>query len=677
MGDTVAAQSRPRRPRKRSRKSKTQTRNLDLPVPAYFFRLPFELIADILLYTASPKDVLAVARCSKFLCKTLLREDSAFIWRSVRMHCTSGPLPDPLPNFTEASYAALIFDIGNCKSCKQPTAHMYASWSLRLRFCHRPECKSAYYKTHIKRIAEHHVLTESTRKALQWIPLRKNPLITWPDSDKIYSTSAMNGALLEYAAAPSAVVDQRHAVDIARSPLKCHFMNLRTRNENFGKALAKREGYDYTDLLNSSKTYQDLHSTHYKLLAAQIEVEMIHVQEKRQRSLDEITTKTNRTQIDQHYQRLVSASASKVLPFPSLAQFRAMPILDLLQSSSASASAAIGPTAKKVPGISHELKSATLVNQLLTSELARWRSGAEAALLVTLGLPEWKTARNNRLQPVARLTARWNCGQCGGVAKAYKWDECLDYEGVCKHECPMSKKKNKGETGWKAERFVKDDKAINAMTKLVKLCEIDAEDSGSYKALDAVGPRILCRSCPTAIVMWPTNVVGHSHRHDEMEMTLLTQTEADALVVAPVEKNLAMKVMGYIDYKTKRVLNTWMYGCRYCQPPNAPSEKTPVEIKTPETADAGAGGQEQIVESDPEPVKKDTHQKKRVKRFEFCGLRSHLKEKHSIHLPRDEDFYHILDTAPPQRRHPNPRFRRAFDDLISTALCEVLSYVPS
>jgi hypothetical protein len=46
------------------------------------------------------------------------------------------------------------------------------------------------------------------------------------------------------------------------------------------------------------------------------------------------------------------------------------------------------------------------------------------------------------------------------------------------------------------------------MTQLLKLCGIDAEDPGSYKALDDIGPRIQCLSCPAAIVMRPSSVVS-------------------------------------------------------------------------------------------------------------------------------------------------------------------------
>lgn len=77
-------------------------------------KLPLELFAEILLYTASPRDVLSVARCCKFFCATLLNPSSSFIWKGVRQ-AYPVPLPDPFSTFTEASYAAFMFDGGPCE----------------------------------------------------------------------------------------------------------------------------------------------------------------------------------------------------------------------------------------------------------------------------------------------------------------------------------------------------------------------------------------------------------------------------------------------------------------------------------------------------------------------------------------------------------------------------------
>ncbi|KAJ7266961.1 hypothetical protein B0H12DRAFT_1179422 [Mycena haematopus] len=679
--EDISSRSSNRRPHKRSRKTKSSRLNSDdvLPASAHILGLPFELIAETLVCTASPMAVLAVARCNKYLCNTLLRPESEFIWRSVRRNCLPEPLPDPLPFLSEAGFAAMVFDPGHCASCGTMTYNMFSSWSLRVRFCSRPECKATWAKKNTLAITNFAILTRNVRKALTWIPLAESPACfsgedhsqTWPDAKKVYLASTMDAALAEYEVENATIVDARHADEVARSPLKMKFYvtlynwkrkrlqlerQVKADNKTFGMDLAAKEGYVYAELLNGSATYQNLltHRTKnlefitrldYDLVAAKIEAEMISVQDRQRRRTNEATIRANTKQVERHYQRLVLASRSKVPadPWPSLAAFRAMPILGLLQSRSGLMSAP-DVRAKKVPGVARELQDETLASQLLASEMRSWRKTAEAQLGATLGIPEWRTARSNRLHPVARLTARWTCGKCGEVARAYKWDGCLDYQGVCKHEC----KKGKGSL-WKAENFVKADKPINAMTKLVKLCGIDAEDPGSFKALKDIGPRVLCLSCPAAIVMCPSSVPGHSYRHEDMDMSLLISENAHALVVFPIQQDLAKELMEPNDVKVKQTQKTWKFGCRHCEQrvPKVEGKKKATEPgKTDEKKVEGQmQGDDKSAEEQPEgktePVQKKENPIKKPKRFDFNGLRSHLKEKHSIALPSDEDFYHV------------------------------------
>ena len=82
----------------------------------YMSLLPLELVAEILSYTASPRDILALARTSKHFCSVLVNNPAAaFIWREARARAFPLPIPDFTPNFTEASYAALLFDSKTCE----------------------------------------------------------------------------------------------------------------------------------------------------------------------------------------------------------------------------------------------------------------------------------------------------------------------------------------------------------------------------------------------------------------------------------------------------------------------------------------------------------------------------------------------------------------------------------
>ena len=82
------------------------------------FQLPLELLAEILVLTGSPEYILAFARTCKRFCHILLGEDAQFIWRASRQWpgCSFKALPDPPASvFSEAAYAAFVFDRGDCE----------------------------------------------------------------------------------------------------------------------------------------------------------------------------------------------------------------------------------------------------------------------------------------------------------------------------------------------------------------------------------------------------------------------------------------------------------------------------------------------------------------------------------------------------------------------------------
>lgn len=150
MSTTTTAVIQP--PRK---KPKAKHINIDASLPCYLTQIPFELIAEVLSHTSSPKDVLALARCNKYFCATLVvNQSSIFIWRQARARAKPEPIPDPLPYLSEPAYAALIFDKGNCdvraaqcllgfthviidQFCKSPSKDMYASFALKIRLCRK------------------------------------------------------------------------------------------------------------------------------------------------------------------------------------------------------------------------------------------------------------------------------------------------------------------------------------------------------------------------------------------------------------------------------------------------------------------------------------------------------------------------------------------------------------
>jgi len=103
--------------RQRLENHETEPEEEQTPMLSCVERVPLEILAEILSYANSPKDVLSVARCSKHLCTTLLNPSNVMIWRRARGHCVVPELPPPLPWWSESAYAAFIFDPGNCYVC--------------------------------------------------------------------------------------------------------------------------------------------------------------------------------------------------------------------------------------------------------------------------------------------------------------------------------------------------------------------------------------------------------------------------------------------------------------------------------------------------------------------------------------------------------------------------------
>ena len=103
---------------KKQRKSKTGDLGDDAEktTSPLITRLPFELIAEILLYSTSPTDVLFLSRTCKHFCATLVQNSAAtFIWKRARAQ-TKPPIPDPTKlGFSEPQLAKFIYGGGNCR----------------------------------------------------------------------------------------------------------------------------------------------------------------------------------------------------------------------------------------------------------------------------------------------------------------------------------------------------------------------------------------------------------------------------------------------------------------------------------------------------------------------------------------------------------------------------------
>ena len=181
----------------------------------------------------------------------------------------------------------------------------------------------------------------------------------------------------------------------------------------------------------------------------QIESQLLALSERRSRHATEVAFLKNRADVEKYYDSLRS---SKVYPFlPSLPSFRLLPIINLLQSASTTGGITIAQT----------LQSNSLMHNLLSDQLKQWAEKAKDDFAVLLGFQKgWKNASKNVLHPVERVTARFQCIQCGVKAKDRTDDGCLNFAAACKHVChvgrgrPIKGKKVK----WDVKNFVKDEK---------------------------------------------------------------------------------------------------------------------------------------------------------------------------------------------------------------------------
>ncbi|KAK0435136.1 hypothetical protein EV421DRAFT_1836777 [Armillaria borealis] len=610
-------------PRIRKKVKAKPTTEEDQPKPCYITRLPFELIAEVLLYTRSPKDVLALARCNKFFCATLVSKSSDYIWRYTRNNCKPAPLPEPLRIFTEVSYAAFVFDEGKCEECGNESKLMYDSFALRIRTCGlvrtkliAPQAQPGYHRI----ISESLLVPEHANCTTSASYLYDNA--GWPNCRKLYRVDEWVAAVQGYLDASHSPEDldvemERRAKTAKRISLMMpSFLELfkwkekydkaraanKASNDEFARTLATKVGYNYWDLMQAP-SYARLHrgknttlervtDFDYKMIHETVEAEILKVTEARKRSKHEADYKQSRELVEKHYERLRCKKVD--IPLPPLASFRKIPIIHTIQTT---------PPSSEFD-VAKQLQT-TLVAMLLKSELSAWRNQAKVALGATLGFANWKSASSKRLHPVDRINTRFRCKKCAHIENKYKEDGCFDFFGVCSHQCS---KKLRGKQEWDVTRFVKDDKACAAITKLADITSINTESQESilaFERLDEVDVRVLCNSCTAAIILQPSAVAGHSHRHEDMQMSLLL---ASALEKHPVTKGLALRLMGPED-RAKVLREDKIYGCRHC-----------LQVRTTSTEKA-------MEESGKECI------------LTFNGLRSHLKTKHNVADPRDEDFY--------------------------------------
>jgi len=180
-----------------------------------------------------------------------------------------------------------------------------------------------------------------------------------------------------------------------------------------------------------------------------VEVQLLKMQEHRKNKQNEASYRQRRNDVEQYYNRLRSTGTV----VPSLSEFRKLPVMKTVQGSVA------GPRPNS-KGLALDLKKSGLVAEFVTADLNNWMEPVRERLSQLLGFSRWKSASKTKLHPLDRITAWFSCQRCGKVSKKYEAERCLDFTGVCTHECPDHGKKNQRPVNWNVEWFVIDQKVL-------------------------------------------------------------------------------------------------------------------------------------------------------------------------------------------------------------------------
>ncbi|KAH8101110.1 hypothetical protein BXZ70DRAFT_1077240 [Cristinia sonorae] len=558
----------------------------DPPNPHYLDRLPLEILAEILLHTASPRDVLSVARCSKFLCATLVNNPATtYIWKHLRGKFHR--VPDPTPNWTEASYAAFIFGPSTCESCGKTITKYPYSVALRLRLCgvDKPtepqRCLERWLKTH-SFILNPLRVDSRYRVIMQHIPRLESVIYTVPNMNSLEghiarkkdweeATDGLNKALLEGREAEfqrglSKKWQNRATIEahcnqlvIWRMMRNREALKLKEDNDRMTKTLAEREGWPYWDLkispafatLLRCKTIseEELTSNDLESIRSALEPQLIRTKENRERRMEETAYAQARGAVAKYHENLSSSSSSGGI-LPPLADFR---LLHSIQMVLHQPSATKMLTSKQLDGP-------------IAQEVGRWVQKAREGLAGVLGFGEWKTASTSTVHVAERVNARFLCVRCEEKGGGSRWeDPGMNFKEACRHECACLSKRQRAKHVWAVENFKPDRQAIDAVNQALKSSNTNPAGTDAESYMHGLGARIIhLRTYDHTLTHSPSSKFRHSKRHETIQVEVVTSEEAQVLLRGKsFERDSALRLRLGLG-KEKQLRDKPIFACRHC-----------------------------------------------------------------------------------------------------------------
>ncbi|KAF9806262.1 hypothetical protein IEO21_08751 [Rhodonia placenta] len=628
----ACASTAPVPPLAKKRRGKKKLPEDTMLMPCYLQDLPLEILAEILSYASSPRDVLSLARCNKFFCHTLVNNpDTAFIWRRARECCHPMAIGSRQGSAPDVASARIV-----ARGLKSRIIHSLRGYVFAIRGQNIRAIDSA--------------VEDRYKDVVAWIPRLEQLVVVDIYAEFTFMIISQSSRVCVRKTDWEQAVDELNRVYIAgdldayleekqrladRLPVIMEHANTlltwrnnrlkstnitKKANKDFTKSYAMRMGWSMYELLQT-QTYGTLFWSRLAALEkitkgdiepihATLEAEIIAIQEHRKRSIAERAYQSRRDDVEKHYYRLKSADANQVLP--TLPEFRKLTVMKVMQERAPDAT-----------DISKDLRNSPLIDKLLKEDLERWREGARVGLAAVLGFPGWRTASKKRLHPVDRLTAR----------------------------CPHLDKKQRAREEWNPHKFEPDTKVIQAIEQILIRLGTTAEDPASLDAVKDVGTRLACVACPHSLRMDFNNAVRHCKRHDQPRFDLVDEDLAEVADGDAIELGLVAEVMGKSKEAQKR-RGLRIYGCRHCRAMQAMAAvvaSASGEANSQQTDNEQTDEQTGTAQTSTEATKTTKRKKNGVpeaKLFSFNGLRSHVKEKCEVLLLSEEALL-----TPHIRRH--------------------------
>ncbi|KAJ3574942.1 hypothetical protein NP233_g1417 [Leucocoprinus birnbaumii] len=527
-----------------------------------FTELPLDVLAETLVSTSSPRDLLAVVRTQR------------------------------------TAYAAFVFDDGICEYCGAETNNTYMSYALRLRFC-------------VRRILYH---IDSHGSILEGTAFSYRHLI-WYATPKLENSSFFERYLPRYE-----IASRYLSIKILADRL-----NLKEEDPDL---IILRPDQDVPTryLLAKELRVNPLSVTSYRSLRfASMKKNTWHEfccdlaiwQKHRLAYLEEL--KKTMSQLSRHLAREEKWKHTELINLASYGQFVEQVLLE---------GQITGGTSAKL-SVQAACSPESPLTVMLKQQISHWIERAKYDLLTTIDptgalSKEWKNRAptSKAPHPVLGTRALWRCKACNTVEQRYAVDECLDFSGVCTHQCKEEdgKKQVRGKPSgsWSVDNFV-------ACAAAESCRRIISEDKTSPWSTIFTASRA-CTSCSPRIPLNGGSILGHSHRHPEgMNIERFDPFGNSALPIT--QFGLAQ----WLSVNSRGVAKRWIEmkkficcRCFYYQHPKQAEQGTSTSA----------------VEMNQETATKKFEERLAgMNRFDFNGLRSHLASKHKIHAIRDEDFH--------------------------------------